>query len=197
MIPTLHDQNSNNQPALPHQDQTNQTPIPRAEQAAQPMEQEGVMAIVTPGTSTITITPQEKADFENHSRLARYQPLLDYDDFADEPLPKPFDPESCTYDWAKPEAWIEEKDNQGRTVWRNRITGAGEKAAKAIGSEIISTLATARVKLTADEANQLEVCVLAACLLDTVAAANHVYQTSLLVCLDFANLAKEPLENVF
>lgn len=46
-------------------------------------------------------------------RLARNQPSPDEDDFADEPLPKPYDPQTSPYDWARPEAWIKEKDSEG------------------------------------------------------------------------------------
>ena len=119
MAPTKSDQNGSNQPAPPRQDQTDQSPTPRpndTEQAEQPMEQEVVMAIVTPAHSAITISGRMKADFEKAARLAPYQPLPDDndDDFADEPLPTPYDPESATVpDWAKPEAWIQEKDSEG------------------------------------------------------------------------------------
>ena|SRR5882757_7028406 len=83
------------------------------------MEQEVVMAIVTPAHSTITISDQMRADFEKAARLAQYQPLPDdnNDDFADEPLPRPYDPKSATVpDWAKSEVWIQEKDSEGTVI---------------------------------------------------------------------------------
>jgi hypothetical protein len=88
-------------------------------QAEQPMEQEVVVAIMRPGDSSIAISDQERSEYEERARLARYEPLPDEDDFADEPLPKPYDPESATvYEWAKPEAWIQEKDSEGNDYRR-------------------------------------------------------------------------------
>jgi hypothetical protein len=119
MAPAKSDQNGSNQPAPPRQDQTDQGPTPwadYAEQPEQPMKQEVVMVIVTPAHSTITISDQIKADFEKAARLAQYQLLLDDndDDFADEPLPRPYDPGSATVpDWAKSEVWMQEKDSEG------------------------------------------------------------------------------------
>ena len=124
MAPAASDQHGNNQPAPPHQDQTDQSPtaqVEHTEQTEQPLEQEVSIAIVTPWWSTITLTAQEKADFEKASRLARYQPLPDpnEDDFADEPLPSPYDPNvDSRYEWAKPEAFIQEKDSEGNRYSR-------------------------------------------------------------------------------
>ena len=118
MAATQSDQNTSNQVAPPLQDETDQSPTPRVddtEQAKQPMEQEVSIAIMRPWDSTITLTAQEKANFEESARLARYQPLPDPKDadLPDGPLTKPYDPETSTYDWAKPEAWIQDTDSEG------------------------------------------------------------------------------------
>jgi hypothetical protein len=124
MAPAKSDQNGSNQPAASRQDQTDQGPTRWAnytEQVEQPMEQEVVMAIGTPARSTITISDQMRADFEKAARLAQYQPLPDNnnDDFADEPLPRPYDPKSATVpDWAKSEVWIQGKDSEGNSYSR-------------------------------------------------------------------------------
>jgi hypothetical protein len=126
MAPPKSDQNGSNQPAPPRQDQTDQGPTTSAnytEQGEQPMEQEVVMAIMRPGDSSIAISGQERAEYEERARLASYEPLPDDDDFADEPLPKPYDPKSSTpYDWAKPEAWIQEKDSEGNGYRRASLS---------------------------------------------------------------------------
>lgn len=75
--------------------------------------------------SSITLSAQEMADVQKAFDLARYEPLPDpdEDDFADEPLPKPYDPESATVpDWAKPEAWIQEKDTEGNSNTRTSFS---------------------------------------------------------------------------
>jgi hypothetical protein len=119
MAPTKSDQNGSNHPAPRRQDQTDQgsTPwIKYIEQDGQPMEQEVFMAIVRPGNSTITISDKMKGEFKKGARLSQCQPLPDDNDndFTNEPLLRPFDPESATvYDWAKPEAWIQEKGDKG------------------------------------------------------------------------------------
>jgi hypothetical protein len=78
------------------------------------MEQEVSLAIVRPWNTSIPVTDQIRADFEKVFSERQPLPDDDVDDFADEPLPTPFDPESSTvYDWAKPEAWIQEKDGEG------------------------------------------------------------------------------------
>ncbi len=114
MAPAISDQNGSNQPALPRQDQTEQGSTPGAKctkQVEQPTEHEVSIAIVNP--SKPILTSSEMAVFEEWSRWALSQPLPGEDDFADEPLPQPYDPETATpYDWAKP-AWIQEKDNDG------------------------------------------------------------------------------------
>jgi hypothetical protein len=83
------------------------------------MEQEVSVAIVRPWNTSMPVTDQIRADFEKV--LSERQPLPDddVDAFADEPLPTPSDPESSTvYDWAKPEAWIQEKDGEGNNYRR-------------------------------------------------------------------------------
>jgi hypothetical protein len=75
------------------------------------MDQEVSIAITHPANSILTSS--ERAAFEKSSRLAWTKPLPDGDDddFADELLPKPYDPETSTpYDWTKP-VWIQEKDS--------------------------------------------------------------------------------------
>jgi hypothetical protein len=97
-------------------DNQSRGPIPGdkyPEQVAQPMDQEVSIAITHPVDSILTSS--ERAAFEKSSRLARSQPLPDGDDddFADEPLPRPYDPETSTpYDWTKL-ARIQEKDSEG------------------------------------------------------------------------------------
>ncbi|CZS96995.1 uncharacterized protein RCO7_02718 [Rhynchosporium graminicola] len=59
-------------------------------------------------------------------------PLPTEDDFADEPPPTPFNPENGIYEWARADAWVEEKDSKGRTVWRNRILGTTENSRPAV-----------------------------------------------------------------
>ena len=86
----------------------------QARQAEQLMEQESVIAIMRPGDSIPFLSPQEKADFEEASRLAWSQPVPNEDDFAHLPPTKPYDPKTATVpDWAKPEAWVEEIDGEG------------------------------------------------------------------------------------
>ncbi|KIM98738.1 hypothetical protein OIDMADRAFT_181973 [Oidiodendron maius Zn] len=80
------------------------------------------LAIGRPGDSTITLSDQEMAEFEEYSRWARTQPLPEGDDFPDEPAPTPYiiDPETApVYDWPPPETWIQETDSEGRRRWRN------------------------------------------------------------------------------
>ncbi|KUJ23963.1 uncharacterized protein LY89DRAFT_712919 [Mollisia scopiformis] len=123
------DQNDNSQPTVPPpQDQPSQsTPTSQgnhADQAA-PSTEQGVnycVATWRPGDSTIVCTPEQLAIWQEGMRLAALGPLPDpdEDDFLDEPLSKPFDP-NWEPDWAKADAWIEEKDSEGRTLWRNRI----------------------------------------------------------------------------
>ncbi len=114
MSPTKSDENGSNQPAPPRQEQPEQGQIPGdkyPEQVAQPMDQEVSIAITHPANSILTSS--ERAAFEKSSRLAWTKPLPDGDDddFADELLPKPYDPETSTpYDWTKP-VWIQEKDS--------------------------------------------------------------------------------------
>ena len=113
---------SNQPPAPPHQNQRDQSPAPlvgNTEQAEQPIEQEVSVAIVTPGDSTITLSRQERADYEERRRLALHEPLpvpdSDSDDFAHLLPSTPYDPETATpYDWSKREAWIQEKDSEGK-----------------------------------------------------------------------------------
>lgn len=118
MAPSKSDRNAGNQPpALPRQNRPNQSPAPQVgntEQAEQRIEQEVSVAIGRPAGTTITLSPQEIADYEEEMRLALRQPLLDHDDFAHLPLPTPYDPETGPYDWAKAEAWIQEKDSEGK-----------------------------------------------------------------------------------
>jgi hypothetical protein len=67
----------------------------------------------------VPITDQIRAEHERV--LSEDEPLPDddVDDFADEPLPTPYDPKSSTvYDWAKPEAFIQEKDGEGNDYRR-------------------------------------------------------------------------------
>ena len=122
MAPAKSDQNSSNQPATPPQYQTDQGPTPWAndtEHDKQPMEQEISVAIVRPWYTIVPITDQIRAEHERV--LSEHEPLPDddIDDFADEPLPTPFDPKSSTvYDWAKPEAFIQEKDGEGNDYRR-------------------------------------------------------------------------------
>ena len=80
------------------------------------------VAIWRPLGTTITLSPQERADYEEDMRLALRQPLPDHDDFAHLPLPPPYDPETGLYDWAKAEAWIQEKDSEGKgRLYRIRV----------------------------------------------------------------------------
>ena len=72
------------------------------------------VAIWRPPGTTITLLLQEKADYEEDMRLALRQPLPDHDDFAHLPLPTSYDPETGPYDWVKAEAWIQEKDSEGK-----------------------------------------------------------------------------------
>jgi hypothetical protein len=122
MAPSKSDQNSSNQPAPPGQDQTDQRPTPGAnytEQVEQPVGQEVSIAIMRPWNTTALLTDKMRADFENAAR----QPLPDasFDDFPNEPKPPPFDPETSTYDWAKPEAFVQEKDSKGNDYKRVNI----------------------------------------------------------------------------
>lgn len=105
MDPATSDQNTSNQPPLPpRQDQLDQTQTPRdssTEQArleelwAEAVTEGRVsLAIMDPGDSTITLTDEMRADLERCLALPR--PAPDDDDFADEPLPTRYDPETST-----------------------------------------------------------------------------------------------------
>ena len=106
MSPAKSDEKGSNQPATPRQAQPEQGPTYGAkytEQVEQPMEQEVSIAIMHPANRILTSS--ERAAYEESSRLALSEPLPDGDDFADEPLSEPYDPETSTpYDWTKPEA---------------------------------------------------------------------------------------------
>jgi len=122
MAPAKSDQNDSNQPAPPHQDRTDQGPTPRvhdAEQDSQPIEQEVSVAIMRPWNTTIPYSEEMRADFEKVFSERQPMPDDDIDDFADEPLSTPFDPETSTpYDWARPEAWVKEKNSEGNDYRR-------------------------------------------------------------------------------
>ncbi|KIM99169.1 hypothetical protein OIDMADRAFT_19993 [Oidiodendron maius Zn] len=117
MAPTItaSNQNSSNQPAAPpRHDQLDQSLVPQAsdiEQAEQPpiIEHkkavvnisglEEAVVIVTPGNGII-FTDEMRAQLEKASRVG----------------------ESIPSDWDKPEAWTQDTDIEGQTVWYNEFT---------------------------------------------------------------------------
>lgn len=123
--PTL-ESSGNNSTAASHQDQghpTNQNLPPRADATEKVtlqqlmeqgllgynLEERSSIAIGDVWPSTYRLTDKEREKI----RQALDQPLPEGDDFADEPVSKPYNPADPTPDWAKSEAWIEEKDSKG------------------------------------------------------------------------------------
>jgi hypothetical protein len=124
--PTL-DSSGSNPVAASHQDQghrTEQNLQPRADatEKATPqqlmeqgllnynLEERSSIAIVDIWPNTITLTDEDRESL----RRVSGQPLpTEGDDFADEPVSRPYNPADPLPDWAKPEAWIEEKDSEG------------------------------------------------------------------------------------
>lgn len=107
------DHNDISQPTAPSsEDQQDQSPIRRVgdkEKTEQPvaMEQEECYAIGRPGDTSIMVTDQILADLE----ISLQQPLPEIDGSVDL---EPYHADAATvYDWAKPEAWIQEKDSEG------------------------------------------------------------------------------------
>ncbi|KIM92874.1 hypothetical protein OIDMADRAFT_149914 [Oidiodendron maius Zn] len=121
MAPTIKtsNQNSSNQPAAPpRRDQLDQSLVPQAsdiEQAEQPpiIEHkkavvnisglEEAVVIVTPGNSII-ITDEMRDEMRAQLKRAKH---------AGESIPS---------DWDKPEAWTQDTDIEGQTVWYNEFT---------------------------------------------------------------------------
>ncbi|KAL3418720.1 hypothetical protein PVAG01_10436 [Phlyctema vagabunda] len=130
MTQLILESSSNNSAAASHQDQghpTDQNPSSQTDTTEkatlqQPiervlldhyLEERSCNAIWDIWPSAHTFTDEEKEEFLQGSN----GPLPDdeEDDFADEPVSK-YNPADPTPEWAKPEAWTDEKDSKGRTI---------------------------------------------------------------------------------
>lgn len=87
---------------------------PKSDQINEPPQ--SVTAICTPGD--FSFTPEEREAIGESLRLSAMQPVPEGDDFVDEHPSKPYDPNDGMYEWAKPDAWIKEKDSEGRLTTR-------------------------------------------------------------------------------